>query len=342
MSCCSPASESACTANAREIVLASRNLGDGLFQTEISVPQARCATCIATIERALQRVDGVVAARVNLTSRRVSVKWNGEVPALIEALKAAGHDAYIADTKDGAWDPEMSRLLRATAVAGFAAMNIMLLSVSVWSGADTHTRQAFYVISALLAVPTVAYSGRIFFVSAWTSLSKNLANMDVPISVGILLTLGLSLYDSYVGGPHAYFDAVTSLMFFLLAGRTLDHAMRQKARNAVTGLAAMMPRGAVAIGPAGEREFRQLSEIAPGDIIVLSPGDRIPVDGTVISGTSRLDLTLVSGESAPKSVSAGGTVLAGTMNVDGALKVRVERCAHELFPRRHGEVGGSG
>lgn len=316
-----------------ELLLASRQLDGGYTMTELSVPGAHCGGCIAAVERALSDLDGVVSARLNLTTRRAMIKWrcSASAPPMIEALSNAGFEAHLSSPEETDSDPQRGRLFRATAVAGFAAMNIMLLSVSVWAGADGATRQTFHLLSALIAIPAIAYSGRVFFESAWSALRSGRSNMDVPISIGILLTLALSLHETLRNEAHAYFDAATSLVFFLLIGRTLEHLMRRKARTAVLGLARMMPRGAYVLAADGSTRFTNTDDIAVGDQLLVAPGDRVPLDGCVASGIADVDASIVTGESAAGTVGVGDPILAGMLNLNGSLVVRVTRASRSSF-----------
>ena len=335
MSCCPPADlavEAGRNAAREELRLASRDLGGGLHQVDIAVPGVHCASCIRTVEHGLRQVPGVEHVRVNLSTRRVSVNWRGaEAPALLPALDALGFPGHLFEPDDGARDPELGRLIRALAVAGFCAMNIMLLSVSVWSGADAETRFAFHWISAALALPCMVYSGRIFYASAWSALRNGRTNMDVPISIGISLAFGLSLYDTIHNGRHAYFDAATSLIFFLLIGRTLDHLMREKARAAVRGLVRLAPRGATVLRGDGGRDYLPIAEVEPGMRIALAAGDRVPVDGVIEEGVSELDCAIATGESAPQRAEPGSAARAGTLNLSGPLTLRVSVKAEQSF-----------
>jgi len=315
-----------------EIRLASRDLGGGRFQTDLSVPGARCAACIGKIEKGLAQVPGVEAARMNLTAKRVSVTWRGhEAPDLIAALDSAGFQGNLAGVADETKDPELGRLVRALCVAGFGAMNIMMLSVSVWSGADGETRQMFHWISAAIAFPCLLYAGRIFFESAWSALRRGRTNMDVPISIGVSLAFGLSLYDTIQNGEHAYFDASISLLFFLLIGRTLDHVMRDRARTAVSGLARLAPRGATVMRADGRREHLPVAQIEPGMRILLAAGDRAPVDGQVEEGASDLDCAIATGESEPRRVEPGAEIQAGVLNLSAPLVITATARAENSF-----------
>lgn len=336
MSCCAPGAEIGAEARGSpgtsETLFASRPLGDGLYQTELSVPNVRCANCIRAIEGGLSRLPGVEKVRVNLSSRRVSVKWRGDqAPPMIETLSSLGYSAHLSEADAGATDPELSRLTKALSVAGFSAMNIMLLSVSVWSGADAETRQAFHWISAALAAIALLYSGPVFFRSAWAALRRGRTNMDVPISIGICLAFGLSLYDTIHSGEHAYFDAAASLIFFLLIGRTLDHAMRERARVAVRGLMRLSPRAALVVRDDGSRDYIPVNEVEPGMRIDLAAGDRMPVDGLVEDGVSDVDCAIATGESAPQSVGPGVAVTAGALNLAGPLRIVATATADNSF-----------
>lgn len=340
MSCCAPGTEMtldlekarAGGATDDDVRLESRALGDGLLQTDIAVPDVHCAACIQKIEAALSALPYVERVRVNLSTRRVSVLWrDGPVPPVFATLERLGYPAHLFDGSMEIRDRTLSTLIRAVGISGFAAANIMLLSVSVWSGADGATRDLFHWLSALIAIPALIFGGGIFFRSAAGALRHGRMNMDVPIALGVSLAYGMSLYETATHGEHAYFDAAVSLLFFLLVGRALDHVMREKARSAVSGLVRMTPRGAVVLGEDGTREFQPLSAIRTGMRLHVAAGDRIPVDGCVISGTSDLDCSLVTGESQPLRVEPGSMLRAGTLNLSGPLTVEATAAAGESF-----------
>jgi Cu2+-exporting ATPase len=339
MSCCAPSVELAAAAEAdrhrsaqAELLLASREVGNGLHRTDLSVPGIHCGACMKTIEEAIGAMPGVERARVNLSTKRVTIHWRADTaPPFVESLNSIGYDAHLYDAATETKDETLTGLIRALAVAGFAASNIMLLSVSIWSGADAHTRVLFHWISAGIALPALVYSGRVFFRSAWQSLSHGRTNMDVPISVGVLLAFGLSVYETVHHGPHAYFDAATSLLFFLLIGRTLDHMMRERARVAVKGLARLAARGALVQRLDGSNVYLPVQEIEPGMTILLAAGERVPVDARVIQGQSEIDRSLVSGESLPQPAGNGCMLQAGTLNLTGPLTIVATAAAKDSF-----------
>ena len=316
-----------------EFRAASRPLGGGIVQTDLSVPAVHCGACITTIENALNGMDGVSAARVNLSTRRVSVKWQdtGKVPPVAEKLVSLGYPAHLFDFAADQSDHELKRLLKALAISGFAAMNIMLLSVSVWSGAEASTRDLFHWISAMIAIPALIWSGRIFFSSAWNALRNGRTNMDVPISIGVSLAYGMSLYETINHGHHAYFDAAVSLLFFLLIGRTLDHVMREKARTAVKGLARLSPRGALVESADGSRTWIPVKDIMPGMRVLVAAGERIAVDGRIVEGHSSFDCALVTGESMPQTFGVGNEIRAGTLNLGAPLVMVATASADRSF-----------
>ncbi len=293
----------------------------------LSIPTAHCAACISTVEGALAALPGVRSARVNLTMKRVSVEAAPEIEAapLIEALKGVGYEAHELDAgllSATETDRQGRDLLMRLGVAGFSMMNIMLLSVAVWSGAEAATRDIFHWISGAIALPTVAFAGQPFFKSAWASLRVGRLGMDVPISLALILASSISVFETIHSGHHAYFDAAVMLAFFLLAGRYLDHRTRAVARSAAEELAALeVPRATVL--REGAELVVAISDLVPGDLVRVRPGGRMPVDGVVVEGTSEVDRSLLTGESLPVWAGPETVVSAGEVNLTGPLTLRV-------------------
>ena len=293
----------------------------------LSLPTIHCAGCMSRVERALEGAPGVRSARVNLTLKRAAVEADAKVSAedLVQVLERAGYEAHELDpgvlTATEA-DTHARDLLMRLAVAGFAMMNVMLLSVAVWSGAEGVTRDLMHWISAAIVLPAIVFTGKPFYVNAWGALRAGHLNMDVPISLAIILAVGTSLYETMLSGEYAYFDAAISLTFFLLAGRYLDYRTRATARSAAQELAALEVPRAVRLRD-GAEETVGVSDLAPGDVVLVRPGGRIPVDGQVVLGKSEIDRALMTGESLPAFAGPGSAVSAGEVNLTGPLQVQV-------------------
>ena len=309
-----------------------KDMGSGLQHIDLAVEGVNCAGCMSKIERGLSALPDVTMARVNLTDRRVALEWKEGAlgPAnFIDRLAELGYKAYPFETAGAeAAESEQSRfLLRCLGVAAFATMNVMMLSVPVWSGNVSdmipEQRDFFHWLSALIALPAAAYAGQPFFRSAYRALRTRNVNMDVPISIGVLLALTLSVVETVHHAEHTYFDAAIMLLTFLLVGRYLDQSMRRRTRAVAGNLAALKAETATKFVGTDEISEVPVAAIDPGDIVLLRPGERCAVDGTVIEGRSEIDQSLITGETSYVAADAGTAVYAGSLNISGTLRVRV-------------------
>ncbi|WP_347268665.1 heavy metal translocating P-type ATPase [Paracoccus sp. (in: a-proteobacteria)] len=314
----------ACDAAPLASRIAAARAGQG--DVILSLPTIHCATCITDVERVLDAHPGVRAARVNLTLRRVTVDAPGMTAEdLIPIVESIGYEAHELDPgalAASSADRQGRDILMRIGVSGFAMMNIMILSVAVWSGAEDATRDLFHWVSAAIALPTVAFAGRPFFASAWRAISHGRLGMDVPISLALILASAISVYETIHSGHHAYFDAAVMLCFFLLIGRYLDYRTRAVARSAAEELTALEVPRAFRVTAEGDEPV-PVAELLPGDLIRLRPGARVPADGEITEGASEIDRSLLTGESIPVAAAPGLMLSAGEVNLTGPLLMRV-------------------
>ncbi|MDG4720553.1 MULTISPECIES: heavy metal translocating P-type ATPase metal-binding domain-containing protein [Thalassospira] len=304
----------------------------GIHHLNLMVDGIHCAACVWLIETLLQRNETVLKARVNMTTRRLHLSWQGDkadIGTIVAPVTQMGYRLIPFDPAalEQATLSRNKELLRCLAVAGFAAGNVMLLSVSVWAGyfqgMGGATRDLFHWLSALIALPAAAYAGMPFYRSALGAIRNRRVNMDVPISLGVILALGMSLAQTIRSEPHAYFDSAITLLFFLLIGRYLDGRARGQARSAAEHLLSLNARSITVIDEDGSRRLIAPQKAEPGMIVLTAAGERIGIDGEVIEGQSDIDTSVITGESIPVLIKPGKTVFAGTTNISAPLRIRV-------------------
>jgi len=309
--------------------------GDNAYSITLQVDGMHCAACIMLIENALNSQAGVKSARVNFSTKRLRIEWDdGDINSLVKIVNNLGYHVkpYDQDLLNNADSRQQKYLLRCLAVSGFAAGNIMLLSVTLWSSTQEimglATQNFMHWVSMMIALPAIIYSAQPFFKSAFSVLKMRHTNMDVPISLAVILASGMSVLETINHGEHTYFDSALMLVFFLLIGRYLDARAKDKARDVATQLLSMMAGSATVI-EGGKQKLVAIKDLKEGMLVLVAMGENIPVDGEVIEGISEIDLSMITGETIPQEVASGSKIFGGTINIAAPIKMKVTKASEE-------------
>ncbi len=299
-------------------------------EIHLLVEGIHCAACVWLIERSLNPLPGILNARVNLSGKRLLLKWDNNQIKLSQILGHLGKIGYTAvpydpEVAEGRLKKQNRSLLLRMAFAAFAMMNLLWVSIALYSGAsDSEFRSLFHWVGFSLATPTLLYSGYPFLHSAWTGIKRLHFTMDLPIAIGAITTYSYSVYitlnPSVIG--EVYYDTVVNFLFVILVGRYLEAMTKRQAVDSTQRLLELQPRAATVLRD-GKSVLLPIRAVKADDQVLIKPGEQIPVDGIVIQGRSKVDESMLSGESRPLEKQEGDKVSAGTMNTDSTLTVRV-------------------
>ena len=300
-------------------------------EIHLLVEGIHCAACIWLIENALGGLPGVLEVNANLAQRRVRVRWDNDrvrLSQIIARLADIGYAAvpYDPEAAEGALKRQNRALLYRMAFAAFAMMNLLWVSIALYAGADKgEFRGLFHWVGFALATPTLFYSGWPFLKGAWAGLRNRRLGMDLPIAIGATSTWGYSVYVTVTGSMvgEVYYDTVVNFLFVILVGRHLESLSKRHAVAATQRLLDLQPKVAIRLTEVGE-EVVPVRALEPGDRVRVRPGDKMPVDGVVLSGSGAVDESMLTGEAEPVIKQPGDRVSAGTLNLEGGLEVGVE------------------
>ena len=315
----------------------------GTCAVTLTVEGMRCAGCAWLVERLLASVPGVGAAAVDFPLRRAEVRFDARVTrlhALLEALARAGYRAvpYTAHEEEAAIESERRARIRGLGISALFGMQVMLLSIALYAsehhgGMDAGFERLFRWLAMVLTVPVLVWPGRAFFTGAAAALRGRRLTMDVPVALGLSIAFLGSVFATITGEGDVWFDSVVMFVALLNAARYLELLARRRATAAIRALARSTPLVATrvresgteagGVGTAAERV--PAAALRSGDRVRVRPGEVVPADGVIRAGHSAFDESLLTGESNPVSRSAGGRVLAGSVNGSGVVEVEVAR-----------------
>ncbi|NQY26845.1 MAG: heavy metal translocating P-type ATPase [Piscirickettsiaceae bacterium] len=305
---------------------------DGDTRTiQLLVDGIHCAACVWLIEHSLANQKGVISANVNLTTKQLRLKWDNSHSPLSTILNKLAQIGYIAvpfdpDIAEGALAKKHRGLLYRMAFAGFAMMNLLWISIALYSGAeDGEFRNWFHWIGFIIATPTLLYAGYPFLRNALLGLRHRYLTMDLPIAIGATATYSYSTYITATGSVNGdvYFDTVVNFLFVILVGRYLEAVSKREALSATTRLLELQPKLATVLVD-GQPTIRPIRSVVVGDLLLVKPGEKIPVDGVIVDGQSAVDESMLTGESVAVLKKVDDSVIAGSINSDGAFTVKAE------------------
>ena len=312
---------------------------DGMLEATLSVDSLRCAACVWLIERRLRQLAGLIAADMNIATGRLLVRWDPaqcRLSAILGAMREIGYAGYPFDP--ARHEAQLRRagktLGRQLFIAGLSMMQVMMYAVPAYLAADgtleTDMAALMQWASLVLTLPAVCYSAQPFFRGAWAALRQRALTMDVPVALGIGAAFAASVTATVRGSGEVYFDSVTMFIFLLLCSRVLELAARRRAAGALERLQHGLPDAAQRLDayPASRSATTvAAADLMPGDVILARPGDAIAADAVLLEGETSLDLSLLTGETAPQQRVAGDDVPGGAVNAGQPVLLRVVRNA---------------
>ncbi len=314
---------------------------EGRAEISLLLEGIRCAACVWLIERILERLDGVLEIRVNYSTHAALLRFDPEKispAAIFHRINQLGYlpRPYSRDAAQEAAERERKSLLIRFGTAAFLSMHLMGYSISLYAGyfqgMSPTIRSLLQYLAATVATPVVFYSGMPFLQGAARSLKNRAPNMDLLIALGVLTAYTYSIY-AMLASREIYFETAAMIITLILLGRILEHSARHRASAAIDRLLHLAPESANKLTG---NEYRQVdsSELQIDDVIMVHPGDRLPVDGTIIKGTTEVDESVITGEPFPVTRRPGSRLSSGSLNLTTAIKVRVTQEAAGSFVAR--------
>ncbi|MEC8232423.1 MAG: heavy metal translocating P-type ATPase metal-binding domain-containing protein, partial [Pseudomonadota bacterium] len=303
-------------------------------QIQLTLEGITCAACGWLIEKQLSKVEGIKQVAVNVQERRALITWSPleiKLSQILTTLKRIGYvgSPFHPDEHEASYKREQKTFLKKLGLAGIMTMQVMMLMTGLyfdWFGAiELETRQYFYWVALTLTTPVVLYSGSTFYIGAVKALSAKTVNMDVPVTLAVFGTYFAGIRSTLQEQGEVYFESICMFIFLLLLSRFLEHRSRHRAAQISANMMQYVPVSATKVNSDGSISECLAKQLAVGDVVLVKPGETVPIDGTVVDGMASVDESMLTGEFNPVSKSKKSTVYGGTVCQDGTLTVTVSQ-----------------